>query len=287
MGNNRAVFDMGHTQYSRSDPRFWDWTMEELATQDLPALIDHVRDATGHDKITLLAHSQGSAAAFIALSKGMRPDIGEKLSCFIAISPAVYAGSHAESWLFRVLGSFDWNGWVKMFGVLDFIPLMQWAYIYVPSPWLFSTLGYCMFAYLFGWTDTNWLLRRKTKQFRFTPTPVSSSLLFWWSGKGGWTQQKCALDTSMSQWFDSRFPPLAMYYGGRDSLIDTESLLQRLKSNEPEVKVIRSMKVDKAEHCDFYYAAEAVEWCFSSFKDDIEKTRPKYPGEVNEGALLN
>jgi hypothetical protein len=34
-------------------------------------------------------------------------------------------------------------------------------------------LGYTMFAFLFDWTDTNWLARRKGKMFRFTPSPVS------------------------------------------------------------------------------------------------------------------
>lgn len=51
LGNNRAVFNMGHKSLSRSDPRFWDWTMRELAMYDLPALVDYVRDATGYDKV--------------------------------------------------------------------------------------------------------------------------------------------------------------------------------------------------------------------------------------------
>lgn len=55
-------------------------------------------------------------------------------------------------------------------GVLDFVPAMRLAYDYVPFPVFFSTVGYAMFAYLFGWTDANWLLRRQAKQFRFTPT---------------------------------------------------------------------------------------------------------------------
>jgi len=263
---------MGHREFSRNDPRFWDWTIEELAIYDLPAMVDYVCKATGYEKITLLAHSQGASSAFIALSRGMRPETGEKLSGFIALSPAVYAGPHVSTWLFTTLGKFDWETWVRLFGVLDFIPLMGLAYDYVPSAELFGIIGYAMFAYLFEWTDTNWLLRRRTKQFRFTPTPVSSASLFWWCGKGGWAERKCALDVTMPKWFDSRFPPLAVYYGGRDALIDTEALLARLKT-ETDVKVIRTLRLDQAEHCDFYYAADAVEWFFSSFADDIERTR--------------
>jgi hypothetical protein len=36
------------------------------------------------------------------------------------------------------------------------------------------------------------------------------------------------------------------------------------------------------QHCDFYWAAEAVEWAYTSMLDDIEATRSKYPGEENE-----
>lgn len=147
----------------------------------------------GTSQIGLIAHSQGAGAAFISLSEGMRPDIGEKISCTVALAPAVYAGPLTTTWLFTTLGRLDWDAWMRWFGVfsfllldrarsslspdispgvLDFIPLMRYSYDWVPSPRLFSLIGYAMFAYLFSWTDANWLLRRKTKQFRFTPTPV-------------------------------------------------------------------------------------------------------------------
>lgn len=53
----------------------------------------------------------------------MRPDIGEKLSGFIALSPAVYAGPHTTSWLFTTLGKFEWDAWARLFGefVLAFL----------------------------------------------------------------------------------------------------------------------------------------------------------------------
>jgi hypothetical protein len=34
---------------------------------------------------------------------------------------------------------------------------MRWSYDYVPAR-IFSTVGYCMFAFLFQWTDTNWFV---------------------------------------------------------------------------------------------------------------------------------
>ena len=115
-------------------------------------------------------------------------------------------------------------------------------------------LGYTMFAFLFSWTDANWLHRRKTKMFRFTPTPVSSASIFWWCGKGGFADRKCTLDDSLERWFDARFPPLSIYYGGRDYLVLTEPLLERLERKERDVRVVKVTKLEESE----------VSFCFMS-----------------------
>ncbi|KAK1921163.1 Alpha/Beta hydrolase protein [Papiliotrema laurentii] len=281
LGNTRGIFDMGHRSFGRNDPRFWDWTIRELAMYDLPALVEHVCRETGYDKIGFIGHSQGNGLAFISLSLGMCPSLGNKLSVFIALAPAVYAGPLTTGFPFTTLNRLEWSTWKRFFGVLDFIPLMRWAYDYAPAK-LFAVLGYTMFAFLFSWTDANWLLRRKTKMFRFTPTPVSSASIFWWCGKGGFADRKCTLDDTLERWFDDRFPPLSIYHGGRDYLVLAEPLIERMSEKEKDVNVIKITKLDKSEHCDFYWAAEAVEWAYESFVDDIESTRPKHPDELED-----
>ncbi|KAG8785552.1 hypothetical protein FRC16_001927, partial [Serendipita sp. 398] len=273
LGNTRAVFGMGHRHLSRKDPRFWDWTIRELAMYDLPALVDWVCLATGYDKIAFIGHSQGNGVGFLSLSLGHRPELGDRLSCFIALAPAVFAGPLTHGFPFTILRKVKWKTWQRIFGVLDYIPLMRYSYDYVP-PLIFSTMGYTMFAFLFEWTDTNWLKRRKNKMFRFTPTPVSSASIFWWCGEGGFADRQCTMDVDLPRWWDEHFPPLAIYYGGRDFLVRAEPLLERLETKENHIKVIRAEKVPLSEHCDFYWAADAVEWCFSSFMEDIESTRP-------------
>jgi hypothetical protein len=44
-----------------------------------------------------------------------------------------------------------------MVGVLDFIPLMRYAFDWVPAK-IYAIVGYVMFAYLFSWTDTHWYI---------------------------------------------------------------------------------------------------------------------------------
>ncbi|KDQ14149.1 hypothetical protein BOTBODRAFT_32935 [Botryobasidium botryosum FD-172 SS1] len=273
LGNTRCVFDMGHKTLPRGDPRTWDWTIRELAMYDFPALVDYVCQTTGHEKIAYIGHSQGTSAAFLSLSKGMNPELGKKLSCFIALAPAVYAGPLTRGFPFGILRRLNWTVWSYAFGVLDFIPIMKWAFDWVPSA-AFGWIAYIMFSYLFNWTDSNWLKRRKGKMFRFTPMPVSSASIFWWCGKGGFADRRCIMDgEDHSPWYDERFPPLSIYYGGRDYLVLTEPLLERLEKIEKDVRVTRVERIELAEHCDFYWAADAVEWCFGSFVEDIERSR--------------
>ena len=148
-----------------------------------------------------------------------------------------------------------------------------------------------------------------------------------WCGKGGFADRKCTLDDTLDRWFDNRFPPLSIYHGGRDYLVLAEPLIERMKTKEKDVNVIKVTKLDLSEvrlflqlpsslilslpfkvlltsinhsllrptrlhslharlltfqHCDFYWAAEAVEWAYTSMLDDIEATRSKYPGEEGE-----
>lgn len=49
----------------------------------------------------------------------------------------------------------------------------------------------------------------------------------------------------------------------------------------PRSRCPRCARAD-SQHCDFYWAAEAVEWAYTSMLDDIEATRSKYPGEEGE-----
>lgn len=140
-----------------------------------------------------------------------------------------------------------------------------------------------MFAFLFAWTDANWLPRRKAKMFRFTPQPVSSTSIYWWAGKDGFASRGCILDPKAPKWWDSNFPPLSIFSGGMDFLVLTDPLIERLETIETDVRVLRWKRQEEAEHCDHFWAADAVEWCFYDILEDIEITRLPFPEEVRSG----
>ena len=68
-----------------------------------------------------------------------------------------------------------------------------------------------------------------------------------WCGKGGFADRKCTLDDTLDKWFDNRFPPLSIYHGGRDYLVLAEPLIERMKTKEKDVNVIKVTKLDLSE----------------------------------------
>lgn len=55
---------------------------------------------------------------YLALSRGMRPDLGNKISCFISLAPAVYAGPALRRFPFSLMRKFAGSRkvWKLVFG---------------------------------------------------------------------------------------------------------------------------------------------------------------------------
>ncbi|GJN11790.1 hypothetical protein PR202_ga30028 [Eleusine coracana subsp. coracana] len=69
IANSRGtVYSRGHISLSASDPAYWDWSWDELASNDLWAVVQYVYGLAGHQKMHYVGHSLGTLIAFAALS---------------------------------------------------------------------------------------------------------------------------------------------------------------------------------------------------------------------------
>ena len=59
-----------------------------MGAYDVPDTVDYIRFVTGQDKISLLAHSEGTASTFTALTFNVN-GFQDKLHMFIALGPVV------------------------------------------------------------------------------------------------------------------------------------------------------------------------------------------------------
>ena len=57
------------------------------------------------------------------------------------------------------------------------------------------------------------------------------------------------MDDSLLEWYGAGFPPLAIYYGGRDFLVSAEPLIERIRNRERHVQVVRTKRINGSEVC--------------------------------------
>lgn len=86
LGNCRGVGPLQHLHFKAHDPRFWDWSFDEIAKYDFPALVHYALETTGQDSLAYIGHSQGSMIAFAALTTDN--SLIDKINLFIALCPA-------------------------------------------------------------------------------------------------------------------------------------------------------------------------------------------------------
>ncbi|RCH81022.1 hypothetical protein CU098_004643 [Rhizopus stolonifer] len=232
VGNNRAIAGCDHISLSYKDPEYWNWGLKELGIYDFTAMIDHVREHSGYSKVAYIGHSQGNAQAFIGLS--LCPEIVNKLSCFVALAPAIFSGNLVNSYPLCLL--IRLNDWLYslLFGTASFLPIMTLIQT-VLHPKLFCFLAYSMFSYLFAWWDSHWLRRRKIKYFQFTPRPVSARLIADWIA--GWGRTGVCLHVADRNYNRLDYStlkkvPLVVFYGTADYLVNGERFVRTFAGYE-------------------------------------------------------
>ncbi|KAK5071809.1 hypothetical protein LTR64_004413 [Lithohypha guttulata] len=305
LGNNRAGFRPQHTLLNYSDPRMWSWNIRQMGVMDLPAFISRVLSETGFHKLGLVAHSQGTTQTFVALAKGQRPGLGEKISVFCALAPAVYAGPLIGKMYFKFMKVISPAMFRIFFGIHAFIPLMMVMHGLLPAK-LYGWMGYLVFGFLFNWTDRRWDKGIRDRFFQFAPVYVSSESMRWWLGRECFAKHKCILSTKEEDvqedssrdssakssgplgttketgqekgtpWYDERAPPFAMWIAGSDGLVDGRRLLDRFEQGrEPHVNVVRSKVIEEYEHLDVLWAIDSIEKVGSEVKQVIWQTMSK------------
>jgi len=89
-----------------SDVAFWDFSFEEFGSYDLPAAVRAIQAESGEKKVALVAYSEGTTAAFYALSqKGGKESefCNNNVSIFVALGPMTQL-NNVDDPILRLLG---------------------------------------------------------------------------------------------------------------------------------------------------------------------------------------
>lgn len=303
LGNNRCGFTPEHSLLQYNDPRMWAWNIRQMGVMDLPALMSRVLEETGFGKLGLVCHSQGTTQTFVALAKEQRPDLGDKISVFCALAPAVYAGPLIGKMYFKFMRVISPAMFRIFFGIHSFIPFMMTMHRVLPGE-VYGAMGYLVFSFLFHWSDTRWDRGLRDRLFQFSPVYVSAESMRWWLGRECFAKHRCVLatqeeghmeevedeseeeqqeelmarrsDRGRTAWYDEHVPPIALWVAGSDDLVDGRRLLRRFeRGREPHVHVVHSKVIEEYEHLDVLWALDAVEQVGKEVRDVLWKTMPE------------
>jgi lysosomal acid lipase/cholesteryl ester hydrolase len=96
-GNNRGNrYGRNHTYLNPDDgsATFWDFSWDQMALYDVPALINYVTNTTGSPRVSWVGHSEGTiqmfAAGTVTEKYPLVKDALSKLDLFVALAPVAY-----------------------------------------------------------------------------------------------------------------------------------------------------------------------------------------------------
>ena len=103
MGNSRGNdFSSNHTKLSPSSKAFWNFTFEDMALRDDPAVVEYVASATGRS-MTFIGWSQGVTQFMIAAQDPpTAATLAHRVNLFVGLAPVTYL-THSKSLLLTAL----------------------------------------------------------------------------------------------------------------------------------------------------------------------------------------
>ncbi|KAI8072907.1 Alpha/Beta hydrolase protein [Gongronella butleri] len=262
LGNARGnKYSQAHLKLSATDLAFWNFSLNEYAIYDLPDTVDYILSQTGQPHLTYIGFSQGTMQGFSSLS--INTGLNKKINLFIALAPATTpAGLHhplidafvkaAPSIIYLIFGR-----------RMPLAIAMFWQRMVSP-PMFVKIIDICT-HFLFGWTGRNMSPAQKIVSYQhlYSATSVKSLVHWFQIIRTGQFQMFDEMPSrlpfkrvsSVTDHVPPKFPtrqikaPIALFYGGSDSLVNIDVLLGDLPRPLAYIK-----KVEQWEHLDFVWA---------------------------------
>jgi hypothetical protein len=102
--------------------------------------------------------------------------------------------------------------------------------------------------------------------------------------KDSFVRQKCILPDNREKWYDpGTMPPISLYVGGRDKLVDGRKLIDRFEKAERDIVVIRAQIDEDYEHLDCLWSMDCIDRIGVRVKEDIWLTTLEEDVVIPEG----
>uniref|UniRef100_K3WUT6 Lipase n=1 Tax=Globisporangium ultimum (strain ATCC 200006 / CBS 805.95 / DAOM BR144) TaxID=431595 RepID=K3WUT6_GLOUD len=126
LGNNRGTtWSREHLDYTTKDDVYWDFSWEEMAKYDMPAMINYVLNTSKRPTLSYIGHSEGTMQAFAGFS--INQELAQRVSYFGALAPVAFVGD-TSSPVFIALAKTYLDKIFELLGVDEFFgktPILQ------------------------------------------------------------------------------------------------------------------------------------------------------------------
>ncbi|XP_072335065.1 gastric triacylglycerol lipase isoform X1 [Scyliorhinus torazame] len=267
IGNSRGnTWSRKHKTIPAYKEAFWTFSFDEMATKDLPAVIDFILQKTSQRQLYYVGHSQGTTIGFIAFST--MPELAKKIKVFIALAP-VATVKYSISPLAK-LGRFPEFLIKGLFGNKEFLPQdseITWLATHICNRVLIEELCGNIYFIISGFNEKNLNMSRVPVYSAHCPAGTSVQNILHWSQAvkdghfkafdwGSYSKNMAHYNQTEPPTYDlkSMHVPTAIWSGGHDWLADphdVDTLLKQIPN------VIYRKEIPDWEHLDFIWGMDA------------------------------
>ncbi|KAL4438220.1 hypothetical protein ABPG77_010581 [Micractinium sp. CCAP 211/92] len=286
LGNSRGNgFSRNHTGLDPGKAEFWDFSWDEMASFDVPAMVSRVLQQNGSPQLAYVGHSQGTTQLFAALAA--QPALRDRLSVAVMLAPAVHMrGIHAPA--MQILAAMDADRLPCLTAAqpLPCIALKQEAADIFGQLCRTTPLACAsIITFIAGFNSANVNMTRLPTMVQYAPSGTSVKNIVHWAQAIRKSRQRqqplfqmydydnvCYTPTGLPRTCNMRVynsleppsydlgaiaaPPLAIFHGGRDKLADVQDVATLLRAL-PSEAVVYTQFEPTYEHIDFTWGIDA------------------------------
>jgi lysosomal acid lipase/cholesteryl ester hydrolase len=270
LGNNRGnTYGRNHTTLDPDkDNEFWEFTYDEMGSQDLPAMIDYIVNTTSVQSLSYVGHSEGTIQVFASGSDNIKQT--KLINLFIALAPVAYV-EHVRSPEVVVLARANMAKTLINRGHLEFFPNPREDHV-LASDFCYHGEQLCNFM-LETFCGPTKNMNKTRLQVYVSETPAGTStynLDHWVQGiiNGTFAHYDFGSDEANLQVYGTTSPPrydlskfsikTALFTGSNDILADPMDVERLVDELTPDTVVYRDNQED-FNHLDFVWSPIAAE----------------------------
>jgi len=282
LGNMRGnTYSRSHCTLDPKDDAFWRFSFDEIGEYDLPAMIDLVREKSGHDQIFYGGHSMGTTTFMVMANK--KPEYQQHIKLASFLAPVAYV-DHMTSPLKYVAPFVNQIDWILEFlGLGEFLPsnaFMDWMASFFCHEG--SLQGICsnIIFVLCGFDEPQVNKTLLETIMHHTPAGASTDSFVHFAQEinskkfrgydyGEGNNDVYGQDTPPDYDLKKVTAPIALYWGENDWLAHPADVL-RLLSGLPNLAVNFEVPYAEWNHLDFIYGIDADKLLYPEIIKNME-----------------